>query len=105
MLLILDESPGVSAEIIAQDILGLLRQDVSGRHEVLLLNILDLLNSIVKYSPTDELRGCSVPISIMPIFFDMRVNMNITKRIIWRTKCCRPITFNSGGESPWCLWK
>lgn len=68
-----DESPGVPAEIIAQDILGLLRQDLTGRHEVLLLTILDLLHSIVKCSPTDELRGCSVPIVMLPIFFDMQV--------------------------------
>lgn len=73
ILFFLDESPGVSAEIIAQDILGLLRQDVTGRHAILLLSILDFLNSILKYSPTDELRGCSAPIGMLPIFFDMQV--------------------------------
>lgn len=70
-----DENPGVSAEVIAQDILGLLRQDVAGRHEQLLVSILDLLNNILKHSPTDELRGCNIPITMLPIFFNMQVRM------------------------------
>lgn len=69
----LDENPGVSAELIAQDILGLMKQDIAGRHEMLVICILDLLNTILKHSATDELRGCNVPITMLPIFFNMQV--------------------------------
>lgn len=100
-----DESPGVSGDIIAHDILGLLRQDVRDRHEILLLSILDLLNCIVKYSPTDELRGCSVPITMLPIFFDMQAGVSILWKIAIYSLVFRRITCSNGEGSPWSSWK
>ncbi|KAF2895679.1 hypothetical protein ILUMI_10459 [Ignelater luminosus] len=70
--LALDENPGVSPEVVAQDILGLLRQDVAGRHATLVISVLDLLHCILKHSPSDELTGCNIPITMLPIFFNMQ---------------------------------
>ncbi|KAF5307963.1 hypothetical protein FQR65_LT06530 [Abscondita terminalis] len=78
--LALDDNPGVCPEIVAQDILGLLRQDVEGRHFILITSVLDLLYCILKQTPTDELTGCNIPISMLPVFFNMQ-----TEHIIhWR---------------------
>lgn len=68
-----DDNPGVAPELIAQDILGLLRQELNGRHLILLIAVLDLLYYSLRCSPADELAGCSVPISMLPIFFNMQV--------------------------------
>lgn len=71
--LVLDsDSQKIEPLMIAQDVLGLLKQDLEPRHLDLLKLILDLLYAILTYSPSDELSGCNVPISMMPIFFQMQ---------------------------------
>ncbi|KAK9729816.1 RhoGAP domain [Popillia japonica] len=70
--LALTDSPGVAPELIAQDILGLLKQELAANHLVLLIAVLDLLHHSLRCSPADELAGSSVPISMLPIFFNMQ---------------------------------
>lgn len=60
-------------EVVARDVLGLLEDEIKGRQMILLQCILDLLNHVLKYTPTDELSGSTVPIYMMPIFFNLRV--------------------------------
>lgn len=69
------ENPGVCPEVVAQDILGLLRQDLTGRHYGLLEAVLDLLHCILKCSPADELSGCNIPVTMLPVFFNMQVKL------------------------------
>ncbi|XP_022918528.1 uncharacterized protein [Onthophagus taurus] len=78
--LALDENPGVPPETIAQDILGLLKDSLEGNHANLIEAILDLLYSVVTCAPADELAGCCVPVSMLPIFFQLRTE-HITQ---WR---------------------
>lgn len=59
--------------MVARDMLGLLCQDLSERHKTLIGHVLDLLYAILKHSPTDELTGCTVPFSMLPIFFNFKV--------------------------------
>ncbi|KRT83605.1 hypothetical protein AMK59_4076, partial [Oryctes borbonicus] len=66
------DNPGIAPELIGQDILGLLRQELAANHLLLLIAILDLLFYSLRCSPADELAGCSVPISMLPIFFNMQ---------------------------------
>lgn len=68
-----DENSDVTPELVAQDILGLLAQDLNEKHKTLLGYILDLLYAILKHSPTDELSGCNVPFIMLPIFFNFKV--------------------------------
>ncbi|KAB0795644.1 hypothetical protein PPYR_12483 [Photinus pyralis] len=72
--LALDENPGVSPEVVAQDVLGLVKQDVKGRQYHLVSSVLDFLYCVLKETPTDELTGCSVPITMIPIFFNIQTN-------------------------------
>lgn len=60
-------------ETVAADILGLIKQDVKGRRLVLIEVLLDFLNFMRKHSSSNELSGSSVPMSMMPIFFQMEV--------------------------------
>ncbi|XP_020279101.1 uncharacterized protein LOC109852395 isoform X2 [Pseudomyrmex gracilis] len=72
--LILADNPGVEAQVIAQDALGLIRQDVSGRHGELLTGVLDLLRHLtLSGSPSEcsELRGSPLPIALLPVFFNL----------------------------------
>jgi len=70
------DNPGVEAQIIAQDALGLIRQDVSGRHGELLTDILDLLRHLTLSGPPSEcseLRGSPLPVVLLPVFFNLSV--------------------------------
>ncbi|KAI4463768.1 calponin y domain-containing protein [Holotrichia oblita] len=68
----LDDNPGVAPELIGQDILGLLMQEFNPNHLLLLIAVLDLLHHSLRHSPADELAECSVPINMLPIFFNMQ---------------------------------
>ncbi|XP_069689255.1 uncharacterized protein [Periplaneta americana] len=70
--LVLAENPGIPERIVASDALGLLRQDLSGRHLQLLTSLLDLLYVGTRNSPTNELQGCSLSVALLPIFFSLK---------------------------------
>lgn len=59
--------------MVAQDILGLLKEEVSDRHEILLTEVFDLLYNVMKYATTDELNGSNMPITLLPIFFHLKL--------------------------------
>ncbi|XP_014469169.1 PREDICTED: uncharacterized protein LOC106741553 [Dinoponera quadriceps] len=72
--LILADNPGVETQVIAQDALGLIKQDVGGRHGELLTDILDLLRHLTLSGPPSEcseLRGSPLPIALLPVFFNL----------------------------------
>ncbi|KAL6266218.1 hypothetical protein P5V15_003078 [Pogonomyrmex californicus] len=72
--LILADNPGVEAQVIAQDALGLIRQDVGGRHGELLIHVLDLLRHLTLSGPPSEcseLRGSPLPVALLPVFFNL----------------------------------
>ncbi|XP_067216369.1 uncharacterized protein [Linepithema humile] len=72
--LILADNPGVEAHVIAQDALGLIKQDVSGRHGELLTDVLDLLRHLTLSGPPSErseLRGSPLPLALLPVFFNL----------------------------------
>ncbi|XP_076237555.1 uncharacterized protein LOC143181167, partial [Calliopsis andreniformis] len=72
--LLLADNPGVTAHVIARDALGLIRQDVGGRHGELLAGLLDLLRHLTLSGPPSErseLRGSPLPIALLPVFFTL----------------------------------
>ncbi|XP_076397632.1 uncharacterized protein LOC100881963 isoform X1 [Megachile rotundata] len=72
--LLLADNPGVTAHVIAMDALGLIRQDVGGRHGELLAGLLDLLRHLTLSGPPSErseLRGSPLPIALLPVFFTL----------------------------------
>ncbi|XP_023289855.1 uncharacterized protein LOC105698228 [Orussus abietinus] len=72
--LILADNPGVEAHIVARDALGLIRQDVSGRHGELLADLLGLLRHLTLTAPPSEcseLRGSPLPVALLPVFFTL----------------------------------
>lgn len=72
------DNPGVTAHMIAKDALGLIRQDVGGRHGELLAGLLDLLRHLTLSGPPSErseLRGSPLPIALLPVFFTLTVNV------------------------------
>ncbi|XP_011257445.1 uncharacterized protein LOC105251987 [Camponotus floridanus] len=86
--LILADNPGVEAQVIAQDALGLIRQDVGGRHGELLIDILDLLRYLTLSGPPSEcseLRGSPLPIALLPVFF----NLSPSDLIRWKEVAAR----------------
>lgn len=64
----------VQPDVVARDILGLIRQDVKGRHLVLIVILLDLLRIVRLAAVGDELAGSDLPITMLPIFFNLQVN-------------------------------
>ncbi|XP_076756310.1 uncharacterized protein LOC143426615, partial [Xylocopa sonorina] len=72
--LLLADNPGVTTRMIATDALGLIRQDVGGRHGELLAGLLDLLRHLTLSGPPSErseLRGSPLPIALLPVFFTL----------------------------------
>ncbi|KAL2743101.1 uncharacterized protein V1477_008590 [Vespula maculifrons] len=73
--LILADNPGVTAGVVARDALGLIRQDVSGRHSELLTDLLDLIRHLTLSGPPSErteLQGSPLPIALLPVFFTLK---------------------------------
>lgn len=58
---------------MAADVLGLIRENLSERHKALIGLILHLLDYCIKSSPADELRGHTLPVSMLPLFFNVEV--------------------------------
>lgn len=72
----LADNPGVSPKMVAQDALGLIRQDVDGRHGELLSDLLGLLRHLTLTGPPSEcseLRGSPLPVALLPVFFSLTV--------------------------------
>ncbi|XP_066599082.1 uncharacterized protein, partial [Prorops nasuta] len=72
--LILADNPGVAVHVVAMDALGLIRQDVRGRHGELLADLLDLLRHLTLSGPPaerSELQGSPLPIALLPVFFSL----------------------------------
>nr|CAI5867472.1 unnamed protein product [Callosobruchus analis] len=70
--LVLDDNGNVPPEIIATDVLGLLKQELSAKHLALTSLLLNLLDTVIKVSPADELRGNTLPTSMLPLFLTYR---------------------------------
>lgn len=72
--LILADNPGITAKMVARDALGLIRQDVGGRHGELLADLLDLMRHLTISGPPNErteLQGSPLPIALLPVFFTL----------------------------------
>ncbi|KAK9890912.1 hypothetical protein WA026_012254 [Henosepilachna vigintioctopunctata] len=78
--LALGDNKGISADVVAVDMLGLIRQNLPPRHLRLITALFDLLHCAVKNTHTDELKGSAVPLSMLPIFFQLET-LNIPR---WR---------------------
>ncbi|KAG5872336.1 hypothetical protein JTB14_023604 [Gonioctena quinquepunctata] len=70
--LVLDDTGNVPIEVVATDVLGLMKQELSEKHLQLTSVLLHLLDTIIKISPADELRGNTLPISMLPLFFNIQ---------------------------------
>lgn len=84
------DNPGVTAHMIAKDALGLIRQDVGGRHGELLAGLLDLLRHLTLSGPPSErseLRGSPLPIALLPVFFTLTVNHSQHDRMNRNQNC------------------
>ncbi|CAH0554694.1 unnamed protein product [Brassicogethes aeneus] len=69
--LALDAPASVLPEMVATDVLGLIKQDLPTKRLELILLLLRLLDTVIKYSPADELRGSTLPLSMLPLFFNI----------------------------------
>lgn len=58
--------------MVAQDILGLIRQDITGHHLIFISLLLDLLRVIRQASTGNEITGTYIPINMLPLFFDIQ---------------------------------
>ncbi|VEN60214.1 unnamed protein product, partial [Callosobruchus maculatus] len=67
-----NDNGSVPPEIIATDVLGLLKQELSAKHLALTSLLLNLLDTVIKVSPADELRGNTLPTSMLPLFFNIQ---------------------------------
>nr|XP_023028926.1 uncharacterized protein LOC111517107 isoform X2 [Leptinotarsa decemlineata] len=80
--LVLDDNGNVPIEVVATDVLGLMKQELSAKHLQLASVLLHLLDTIIKISPADELRGNTLPISMLPLFFNIQTqHINEWRRI------------------------
>ncbi|KAL1494581.1 hypothetical protein ABEB36_010156 [Hypothenemus hampei] len=99
--LVLDNNNNnITPEVVASDVLGLIREDLSMRHRSLIGLILHLLDCSIKLSPADELRGHTLPVSMLPIFFNIEV-IFLQKQHIVLLNCTfvfRIITLCMNGE-------
>lgn len=99
-----DAPDDIAPEVIATDVLGLMKQDVPEKRLELLILLLNLLNTVIKYSPSDELRGSTLPLSMLPLFFNIQVNVfiivsRLSNLLFYRINTCKT------GEKLWpFLW-
>ncbi|OXU30379.1 hypothetical protein TSAR_009270, partial [Trichomalopsis sarcophagae] len=86
--LLLADNPGITAHTIARDALGIIRQDVMGRHSELLVDLLGLLNHLLLCSPASERTELQAPTLVstfLPVFFNLASD-DVTK---WRQVAAR----------------
>ncbi|KAL0271969.1 UNVERIFIED_CONTAM: hypothetical protein PYX00_005115 [Menopon gallinae] len=72
--LVIAENTGVPEKTIANDALGLLKEEVSGRHKELLLEVFTFLKDAAVKENTSELTGCNLPLKLLPVFFDIETD-------------------------------
>lgn len=77
LLFSIDDPGNVPVEIVATDVIGLMKQDLPRKQLQLASDLLHLLDTVIKFSPADELRGNTLPISMLPLFF----NIDVSKKI------------------------
>ncbi|XP_060528293.1 uncharacterized protein LOC132703181 [Cylas formicarius] len=71
--LVLDNNnANIPPEMVASDVLGLIKEQLPPTHIRLLALILHLLDCSIKLSPADELRGHTLPVSMLPVFFNIQ---------------------------------
>ncbi|XP_046390098.1 uncharacterized protein LOC124158809 isoform X2 [Ischnura elegans] len=70
--LVLGGNEGVPVQSVACDALGLLKQDISGRHLNLVTSFLDLLYTVSKNARFSELGGPSVAATLLPVVFQLQ---------------------------------
>lgn len=64
--------------MIANDALGLLREEVNGRHKELLIEVFSFLKDAAIKANTSELTGCNLPLKLLPVFFEIEVSNSAT---------------------------
>ncbi|KAK6638290.1 hypothetical protein RUM44_008719 [Polyplax serrata] len=69
--LVVAENNGVPEKTIANDALGLLKEEVNGRHKELLLEVFTFLKEAAVKVNTSELTGCNLPLKLLPVFFEI----------------------------------
>ncbi|XP_058806574.1 uncharacterized protein LOC131672980 isoform X2 [Phymastichus coffea] len=72
--LLLADNPGIEAQMIAEDALGLIRQDVSGRQSELLRHLLELLRHLIinaTLSQRADTRSPPLAVIFLPVFFNL----------------------------------
>lgn len=69
-----DAPNDIQPEIVASDMLGLIAQDVTGRHLTLLTSLLDFMAYVRKYSTHSELTESDIHIIMLPVFFNLQVD-------------------------------
>lgn len=60
--------------MVALDVIGLMKQELPSKQLQLASELLHLLDTVIKFSPADELRGNTLPISMLPLFFNIDVS-------------------------------
>ncbi|KAJ8946891.1 hypothetical protein NQ318_008247 [Aromia moschata] len=81
--LVLDDAGNVPVDVVATDVLGLMKQELPNKHLKLISLLLNLLDTVIKFSPADELRGNTLPISMLPLFFNIQTqHMQEWRRIV-----------------------
>lgn len=51
-----------------------MKEELPANHLLLSAMLFDLLDAVIKSSPADELRGNTLPISMLPLFFTVQVS-------------------------------
>ncbi|CAH1185211.1 unnamed protein product [Phyllotreta striolata] len=78
-----DENENVDVEIIVADVLGLMKEELPANQLLLAAMLFELLDAVIKSSPADELRGNTLPISLLPLFFTVQTqHINEWRRIV-----------------------
>ncbi|KAG8240145.1 hypothetical protein J437_LFUL019755 [Ladona fulva] len=67
--LVLGGNEGIPVENVAQDALGVLKQDLAGRHLALATSFMELLNVVIRKSLSSELGGPSIVLFLFPTLF------------------------------------
>ncbi|KAJ8917853.1 hypothetical protein NQ315_010766 [Exocentrus adspersus] len=81
--LVLQNDDNIPVDVVATDVLGLIQQELPEKHLQLITILLNLLDTVIKFSPADELRGNTLPISMLPLFFNIQSqHMQEWRRIV-----------------------
>ncbi|GLV34137.1 hypothetical protein CBL_00066 [Carabus blaptoides fortunei] len=70
--LALDAPNDIQPEVVASDILGLIVQDLNGRHLTLVTWLLEFMSHVRKYSMHSELTESDMHVIMLPVFFNLQ---------------------------------